>query len=415
MIELPQLPADFYESDPVLGHIRRAAYAQFNPPSPDATLGVCLARVAASVPVGVTLPGVGGTVNFITGIVGNPGTGKSTAQRLGTSLIPDLGPKPLDSVPIGSGEGMVEKYLRTMRDKSSGETVTVKVQEWDSAYYYVDEAEGFINRTKTEASTTLSTLRTLWSGGDAGAMNAQVETSRHLRDGTYRFAATFGFQPTYAMQLLAGDKAGTPQRFLFVSATDREMPDVGPSDPGPLHIRLPRDGEIHVDNEIYRLITTKRRKVQRGEIQLDSIDAHRDYLQLRTAYLLSVLCGDDAGVIPKWWNLAGVMLDVSSGIISALREEQRREADAMRIASVEDKIERREIEDERTLNRIGALVMRYAAEAGEPQTWPNLQRRLRSTDRHRGDAGTYVALGYLRRSGSNQYVPGRVVDVDIWT
>lgn len=414
MIDLPQLPSDFYEAEPVLAHIRRACYAQLNPPSPDATLGVCLARVAALIPVGVTLAGVGGTVNFITGIVGPPGIGKSTAHRLGKILIPDLGSKTRDSIPIGSGEGMVEQYLRKVKDGTGKDASYTKVQEWDSAFYYIDEAEGFIARSRAEQSTTLATLRTLWSGADAGAMNAQVETSRHLRDGQYRFAAVFGFQPTYAMDILSGDKAGTPQRFLFVSAIDRRMPDVGPSDPGPLDVAVPISGTIHVDSEITRIVTERRRRVQRGEIELDPMDAHRDYLQLRTAYLLGVLCGDHAGVTPKWWNLAGIMLDTSRGIVTALRDEKLREDDAAMVAEVENKLARRDIATEKDMDRIGNLVNRYANEAGEPQTWPALRRKLRSSDRNRVEPDHLVALGYLRKVGS-QYVPGHIVDVDTWT
>lgn len=403
----PQLPTDFYSAHPVLAHIRRAAHAQLNPPAPDALLGVCLARVSALVPVGVTLPGVGGTVNYLVGIVGPPGSGKSTAHRLARRLIPELGEKTLDSIPIGSGEGMVEAYLRRVTENVDGKNRTEKVQAYLSAFYYVDEAEGFINRTKSETSTTLSTLRTLWSGADAGALNAQTETSRHLPDSRYRFATVIGFQPPYAMRLISEDKAGTPQRFLFVSALDRTMPDVAGSDPGPLNVQVPQPGEVTVDREILRLVSERRRKVQRGEIELDPLDAHRDFLQLRTAYLLAVLCGEDRdGATPRWWNLAGQMLDNSRGIVEALRDDALHTAAEQADARIEDRINARETEAEKVLHRIGANLMRCAIEVGKPTTFAALTKSINSRDRHKVGPDDMVRLGYLRKDPNGYYLPG---------
>ena len=416
MFDCPQLPADFYAAHPVLTHIRRAAHAQANPVAADAVLGVCLARVAAIVPLGTTLPGVGGTVNLIVGIVGPPGAGKSTAHRLARKLIPDLGTLTLDSVPIGSGEGMVEAYLRQSTRKIDGENYKEKVQSSESAYFYVDEAEGFINRTKSDHSTTLATMRTMWSGTDAGARNAQVETSRHLRDGEYRFALVMGFQPTYATELLGRDKDGTPQRFLWVSALDRTVPDVPESDPGPLTVRVPAPGGVWVDREVLRLVGDRRRRVVRGELTLGSLDAHRDFLQLRTAYLLAILCGDHAGVSASWWTLAARMLDTSAGIVQALRDDARREAIAEKVAAIEDRLETDEIREEKDAQRLGGNLLRYAIEVSRPATFAALRRRLSSTDRRKlgtlyanddeAAADDMVRRGYLRRTEDNYYLPG---------
>jgi hypothetical protein len=398
----PQLPGDFYSEHPVLDHIRRAAYAQqLNPPAPDAVLGVCLARVAALVPLATTLPGVGGTVNFIVGLVGLSGAGKSTAQRLARYLIPNLGEKTRDSVPVGSGEGMVEAYLRT----ATVDGVKTKVQQFDAAYYYVDEAEAFINRARSDGSTTLATLRTLWSGADAGALNAQTETTRHVEDSSYRFSAVFGFQPTYAMQLIRDDKAGTPQRFLFVSANDRGMPDIPGANPGPLNVMPPPPGEIFVDREIIRHVSERRRKVQRGELVLTPLDAHRDFVRLRTAYLLAVLCGDHSGITPKWWNLAGRMLDTSHEIIAALYDDALAAAAKDDDLRIEERINSREAEAEKKMHRMGARLAGYAREAGEPSTWPALSRNLNGGERRAyPSADPFVNLGYLRYAGNNRYV-----------
>lgn len=410
---LPHLPPDFYASHPVLDHVRRAAYAQLNPPSPDATLAACLARVAALVPVESQLP-ERGTVNYLAALVGPPESGKTTAYHLARALIPHLGPTVLDSHDVGTGEGLVEGYLRREKDEHDNWT---KVQARTAACYYVDEAEALLNRAKSEASTTLATLRSMWSGTDVGTMNAQVDTSRHLAAGTYRFSAVIGFQPRFAMHLIAADSAaGTPQRFLYASSRDPHVPDVGPSDPGPLSIVAPRPGAIRVDAEVSRIMRDRRVRVQRGELVVDEMDAHRHYLQLKTACLLSVLCGDGGAVSIPWWNLAARMVENSRSIIRALRDDALQAAQAEREARVEERIEAREMEDEKNLRRIGAQVFRYATDAAGPVTWGYLTRNaLNSRDRNRFTAAEMVRAGFLRPADKNgHYLPGRV-DVDKWT
>lgn len=405
---LPHLPPDFYDAHPVLTHIRAACHSQDLPPAPDAVLAVALARVAALVPVETHLPGDGGTVNYLSAVVGPPGSGKSTANLRARALIPSLGDDVLDSAPLGSGEGMVEAYLRTV-DKA-------KVQCRTSAFFYVDEAETLINRSKMEASTTLSTLRSMWSGAAVGAMNARTETTRHLNAGAYRFAAVIGFQAPFAMQLIADDAAGTPQRFLYVSSLDPSVPDVGPSNPGPLAIVAPRPGTVHVDREIRRLVGERARRIHRGELVVDALEQHRYYLQLKTACLLSVLCGDGGSVTLPWWNLAARMVDNSRRIVLALTEGARLAAQAEREAKAEERIETREMEDEKHLRRVGALVHRHATEAGRPLQWGYFTKHvMNSRDRKRFTVDDMVRAGFLRPAEvRNHYLPGRV-DVDKWT
>jgi hypothetical protein len=414
VFDCPQLPADFYSAHPVLTHIRRAAHA--TPVGADAALGACLARVAALVPVGTTLPGVGGTMNFVVGIVGGSGEGKSTAHGLARFLIPDLGERTLDSVPVGSGEGMVEAYLHLMSEKLEGRgTVQEKIRLYDSAYFYVDEIEALLNRSNKENSTTMATIRSMWSGTDVGAKNAKVETSRHLAHGEYRFSLFVGAQPTYATKLLHKDKDGTPQRFLWVSTIDRTIPDVSESHPGPLTIRPPAPGEVRVERQVHDFIENRRRRAIRRELQRDPIESHRDFLQLRTAYLLSVLCGDPAGVTGEWWTVAGQVVETSKGIVHALRDEEKREAQDELVTKVEERIESDEIRQDRLLARLGANLLRYATEQGQPVTYPTIRRQLSGPDRttlkraYEGDqeaeVAEFVRRGYLRRTDDGYYLP----------
>lgn len=401
MIEIPQLPPDFWTADPVLQHIRDAAHSTPEVPSPDAVLGVCLCRVAAMTPLEAVLPGVGGTVNYLAGIVGPSGAGKSTAHRLARRLIPDIGTE-LDSVPIGSGEGMIEAYL----DRSGNRS-----QIHRAAYFYVDEAETFLASGRRDASTTGPTLRAMWSGAEAGSMNASKDTTRRLRDGSYRFAAALGFQPAYAMALIEDDRGGTPQRFVFFSALDRYCPNVGPSDPGPLTVPLPEPRPIHVAPEISRLLTERRRRITRGDEKVDPLETHLPNVQQRTAALLSILCGDPAGVCLKWWNLARPIVDTSSAIVRTLLAEKDRAAAVASQRKVLGKLETEDFENEQRLDRIGHRFAKVAARKG-PVTRAVLGRDgLNGLERNQNVDRLVVAAlerGWLKVApgSTNQYVAG---------
>lgn len=410
VIHLPQLSPSFWESHDVLRHIARAARAEANPASPDAVLGVCLCRVSAITPIETTLPGVGGTLNYLVGLVGPSGAGKSTAQRIARRLIPEIGTD-LDSIPIGSGEGLIECYLRTTRVKDdNGETRAEKVQQHTSAYFYVDEAETFIAKKRQDASTTLATLRSMWSGSDVGSTNASHETTRRLKDGTYRFAAAMGFQPKYTVDLMRDDAAGTPQRFLFVSALDRYAVEVPSSYPGPLHVPTPRRGPIHVDPEVERIVRTRRIQHMRGEVEVDPLDTHRDLLQLRTAAHLAALCGDPASVSAFWWNLANEVVETSRAIRGVLYDHDREIATAEKVQRVEDRIATDEMIRERNAARISANLGRAARRLG-PKPFQTLVNQLASRDRLYADLDDAIRRGMLAPGkAANDYVAGPNVD-----
>ncbi len=389
MIQIPQLPASFYEEHPSLQLIRDIAWSSSTNPAPaDAVLGVLLARVAAMIPIETQLPS-NGSVNYLVAVIGPSGTGKSTAQRVAVEMIPDIGTD-LDSRGIGSGEGMIEAYLGRQKVDDGWE----KCQKHTSSYFYVDEAQTFLNANTRIGSTTLGTLRSMWSGTDVGVINATVDTSRHLKHGTYRFSAALGFQPAYATQLLHDDAGGTPQRFLFVSAMDRNIPDVATMPNRRLAAPTPLHGPITVDQEIKRIMRDRCVRVSRGEIELDPLDTHRDLLQLKTAYLLSVLCGCTAGVDLTWWNLAGQVMNTSCAIRNALFDEGKRRDHDTRVRKVENDIATSDMKREKDVARLSASLGRGAIILG-PSPIEKLVRRLRGTERNNYDIDHALKHGLL--------------------
>jgi energy-coupling factor transporter ATP-binding protein EcfA2 len=407
MDRIPQLSESFWQSDPALNHIRLSAWeSTHNPASPDAVLGVVLCRVAAMIPTTTTLPN-GGSLNYLVALVGPSGVGKSTSKRLAQRLIPDIGTE-LDSVGVGSGEGLIEAYLQTENDPE-GKTKR-KVQRHSSAFFYVDEAETFIRGTKRDGSTTLGTLRTMWTGADAGVINATKDTTRRLQDGTYRFSCAMGFQPEFAINLISDDAAGTPQRFLFVSARDAFIPDVSVPTSHELRIHPPLVPVAHVDAEITRTIGERRRRELRGQITADPLDSHRDLMQLKTAYLLSVLCGSSDGITSKWWNLAGELVSTSSAIRSKMLDMARQQETLNLAAKVNERIETNAMLDEANIKRISRNLGKQALRLG-PNPSEKLINKLAGRDRPYADIEDAIRRGYLVPTDRpNQYRAGPNVE-----
>lgn len=330
----PQLPRRFYDESPTLRHVRDAANARRV--APDAVLVAVLARVAASTPSSVTidLPMPTG-LNFIGAIIGEAGDGKSKANRSACDLLPDIG-TPLDDLPVGSGEGLIDVYMENVTVAGDGGgSRKEKRQVHDSAYFYYDEGELLLKLGKKDnGSIILQTLRSAWSGSTIGTTNANPDLRRILRAGSYRFALTVGFQPVYAAELLNDHCGGTPQRFLFASAVDGNMPTVAPPWPGLLTIeRVTMATRIHVDPLVVRLMDDNivarhhRRRIP------NVLETHRDLITVRVAALLSIM-DNCPGVSLDYWNRAVLIADNSCRLVEDLNER----AQILRRESLDSKI-----------------------------------------------------------------------------
>ena len=311
-LQFPQLPPSFYDSTPYLRHIRQAAHALRV--APDAVLVATLCRVAAATPPTTYIDTPEPTpLNLIGALIAAPGNGKSLANSTAFRLVPDLGLGVNDSLPLGTGEGLVESYFESVsviNDTGKGKHIE-KRQAFKSGYFYCDEGETLFTLTTRKGATILQTLRTAWSGGVLGNTNANVETRRKLERNSYRACVVVAFQPSCGSALVADSHGGTPQRFIFASATDIDMPTIAPSVPDVLGYEATNQLlAIQVHAEILRELDTNKVNRARGTVQVDPLDTHVDYNRLRVAAIFALL--DRRQFIDlNHWNLATMVLDNS--------------------------------------------------------------------------------------------------------
>jgi len=318
----PNLPADFYAERPELAHIRQAAHSTTM--SPDALLGVVLARVATLVPPTLRLPapvGRPGTLDLMVATIGNSGTGKSASAEVGGALVP-FDDDAIAELGLGSGEGLIEGYLDWVMEEDPTDPSKkrrVKRQVKRGVLASLDEGQALNEYRNRRGNITLTTCRTAWSGGRLGQANASDERNRQIAPGEYRFALLAGFQLEHATALLDDAAGGTPQRFLFVAAEDPTIPDEPVDWPGPLPWRLPQHqaGPMGLPAAVAAEIRTRKLQRTRGAVAIDPLDSHRDLSRLKVAGLLSVLA-QRADIDVDDWRLAGDVLDASDRVRTSI-------------------------------------------------------------------------------------------------
>lgn len=360
------LPEDFWRGRPALGHIRQAARARLV--SPDAVFGAVLARVAAITPHTVELPAIVGSplgLTFYTAVVGAPEAGKSAAVGVAAEMVP-APDRVVDGLPIGSGEGMVETLFEWVEETDDeGKVRKVKKQTRHGAIFRIDEGSVLGDLGGRRGSTLLPTLRSAYTSGPLGNANASAETRRILAGGTYVYGVVMGLQPELAGPLLADADAGTPQRFVWVSATDPGAPDEAGEWPGPLEWRPPASFELEryavtsggwlrhrleVAPAVRAEIREERLAVMRGAVERAPLDAHGTLSRLKVAALLGLL-DQRCDVTEDDWHLAGIVATTSrrvrAGVEAVLEGTARRkehaavERHARRELHVEDSKEQR--------------------------------------------------------------------------
>lgn len=325
------LPGDFWTSRPVLGHIRQAAHSRGR--SADVVFHGVLSRVAGSISHTIKLPPIVGArapLCYFVAAVGPPASGKSSANAISSELVP-VGNHVADQLPVGSGEGLVEALFDFVQevDDKSGKPVTVKRQTKFNAIVYVDEGEALGALGSRSGNTTLSTLRSIWSGQTLGQANATSERKRWVPAGQYVYGLVLGLQPDLAGPLLADVIAGTPQRFAWAWATDPNIPDDPAPWPGPLEWMPPSPGvldrikglpktgfvihELEVVPAVFDEVRWRALTRVRGEVEVDPHDAHLDLLRLKVAGLLAIL-DDRLSVSEDDWRLAEVVTTTSGAV-----------------------------------------------------------------------------------------------------
>jgi hypothetical protein len=364
---LATLPESFWNSRPVLAHIRQAAHARGR--SADTVLGAVLARLSSMVDPLLQLDtGLGkASLNLYVAIIGRSGRGKSSGASAAREVIevPGYLTRPMahtdqpfrDGLPIGTGEGLIEAYMGQVLEETgekkkdgSSKWARVRKQVRRNVFVFVDEGQKLIVQISRTGASLGPVFRSMWSGELAGQANAQEATTRILEAGSYALGMVIGFQRTTVGPLLDDAGAGTPQRFLFFSGIDPAVPDVAPEHPGPLHVYgldhetlhdAPRTGTIEfaqgIKDELWRANLRRVRGEDEDDEDLDlDLDSHVSLLRCKLAGLLALLDHDPANLSVKVtaedWRLAGMIHDTSRAVREDLvqfrREEQAKENEA---------------------------------------------------------------------------------------
>jgi putative DNA primase/helicase len=319
------LPDSFYDARPELAHISQAARSRLI--GRDALLGVILARVAAISSHAMRLPAIVGApcgLTFYVGLVGPAGMSKTSGATTGKELLPCDSPWVADMLPIGSGEGLIE-CLFDVVDVKDGDGKIVgkeKRQTRHGAVVYIDEGAVLTELAGRRGSTLLPTIRSAYTHGTIGQTNASSERRRILEGDRYVYGLIMGIQPQLAGPILDDAPAGTPQRFVWLSAADPDMPDEPVAWPGPLtwepignnaaEFYGTNWADLTVADSIQREIRADRLAVMRGATR-DPGDAHRMLVRLKVAALLAILARRTIVGITDW-ELAGTVMATSNAV-----------------------------------------------------------------------------------------------------
>jgi hypothetical protein len=317
--------------------------------SPWALLGEVLLRVVVATPPAVQLPAlVGGnaSLNLFAGIVGRSGQGKGTATAAARDVI-DVG-RQITGKGIGSGEGLVKLFGKA--DKN-GEVERISYAELLSIY----EIDSFGAQQSRSGATIGAELRKTYSGEPIGFAYADGTKRVLIEAHSYRLCVSAGIQPGRGAVLLDDADSGTPQRFVWLPATDPDAPDIRPDEPAPLQwtrpakLDLPDDLQVPFVMDVCEtakdIIDTARLARLRGDG--DALDGHALLTRLKVAAALAIL-SERSGVTDDDWTLAGLVMEVSDQTRESVAAELRKATTQRNIAQGEAEAARARIIASRT-------------------------------------------------------------------
>lgn len=330
VLEIPDLDEAeedaFWDTRPVLRHLHTFARARLV--SPWAVLGCALARVVTATPNQVCLPPIVGgkaSLNMFVGLVGPSGSGKGAAEAVAAEAI-DVGY--ITSHNVGSGEGIAHGF----KHRERGELVWNDDQH--AVLFSVPEIDSLAAQGDRKGATLMPQLRSGWTGEQLGFGYADPTKRIIVEAHQYRLCLVAGIQPARAACLLDDSDGGTPQRFLWMPATDPAAPDTEPDAPAPISWSAPATsplvsfGGVRVEVCRAAVTTIKGARRARNKGDADALDGHALLCQLKVAAALGILDGRYS-VTDDDWALAGVIARKSA----ATRADVQR-ALAVKVAEV---------------------------------------------------------------------------------
>ena len=427
------LPEEFWTARPIYEHIRTAARARLI--APDALFGAVLARVALMTDHRFILPpivGRYGTLDFLLGLSGRSGAGKGSTLDTSVELLPAISGAANDyrttTAPVGSGEGMVHAYHEPTTETIDGKKKTVHRRRWEGILFRIDEGQALGALAQRSGQTTMTTLRSAWSGETLGGSYASADKRVTLAAGSYRFVGVMAIQPALAKDILGDHIGGTPQRFVWLSMMDPDVPEDTPEWPGVLSWSPPGWSSLdaspvmnnrmatvlHVADEVANELRAERKaKLRSGGTN----DDHSALRRLKVSALLAVL-DERLDVNVEDWRLAGLVSDTSRIAVESMRHA---------IEAEEEKVIQRDVnlagkraraaelarasvanETDRVARTIGRHVHKHTSETGKPCVRRCARHAIRSDLRHVMDdaLARSVALGWVVEDESEGLSPG---------
>lgn len=339
--------------------------------SPWAVLGGALTRVVAATEPNVQLPptiGSYASLNLFIGLVGKSGAGKDAATKVARDAV-DLGndhPKFI-TAPLGSGEGMSHMFMKWGDDG---------LEQYNrSALVTIGEIDTLGALVQRQSSTVGSQLRQAAMGEALGFFYVDTAKRMLTPEHQYRMCLLAGIQPKRSGVLLGEADGGTPQRFVWLPATDPDAPDKRPDCPEPLLWVPPKwheAGGVHVGGQYRNVIDVcdtacdiiDKAHLARTRDEGDALDGHALLTRLKVAAALAILEGR-CNVGDDDWELSADVMVVSDAAretcIKALategveRNQKQAEAEATRAIVVGERV------DEAKVRRASAGVKRKLA------------------------------------------------------
>ena len=421
---LPELPSwnppariepEFWDAHPILSTIRQAAYARMV--SADAVLACTLARVVQHIPYEYFIPPIIGgksTPNLFVALIGPSGTGKGGARRAADDLlghIPALPRNPVTEGPLGSGEGIVSLFYEYPKDPDDPEGKPGKNLElyYRGVMILDEEGSALAELIKRQGQVTEQTLLKMWSGERLGFSYSARGSGLRLSvpDGEYRASALLGIQPAAAAFLLddARSDRGLPQRFLWASTIDPQVPTHELEFPAPLDWQPPRFGSgldqasVKVAPEIRAWLRQAHHARVTGTGSL-GLESHGGLVQLKTATALAALIrpGEPLQVDSEVWDLAGALKTASDAVRQAVSDRAKQDRDKVAQARQEIAVRQRvavQQVDSKVRNcarRIAIHIAAHHSNEGEHCTKSCARRSLTSSYRDVFDAALEAAM-----------------------
>lgn len=287
--------------------------------APWSVLACCAARALAQVRPHIVLPdiiGGAGSLNWFGAITATSGGGKGAAAATARLLVKDA----VQQRNTGSGEGMISAYVRPRTD--DGPTGL-----HESLMFMVDEIDSLTAQTKRNGATTMSVLRSAFSGETLGFSYVNKNTPT-IEAHTYRMTMVISVQPARAADLIADYHGGTPQRFMWFPGIDKRV-TAELAGGFVSALTLPKPGAwqypmtIQIPTSARELILRERVKTMQGNTA--ALDGHALFMREKFAFALAVLDGRTA-VSEEDWELSGIAAKVSDTTrdwVVALAEEAK--------------------------------------------------------------------------------------------